>query len=84
MNDTIIVALITGACAVLGQLIISLTQAAKRRTDDAVRDARREEWEKSVDKKLDEHNGYAKMFSSVQTDIAVTKNEIKNLYGKAD
>lgn len=80
MSDTILVAVITGACAVLGQLIISLSQAAKRRTDDAVRDARREEWEKSVDKKLDEHNGYAKMFSELQTDIAVIKNDIKTLY----
>lgn len=82
MSDAVLVALITGACAVLGQLIISLAQAAKRKIDEAARDARREEWEKSVDKKLDEHNGYAKLFASVQTDIAVIKNDIKTLYNK--
>ena len=82
MSEAVKVALITGAFAVLGQLIISFAQAAKRRTDDAVRDAKREEWEKSVDKKLDEHNGYAKLFAAVQTDIAVIKNDIKTLYNK--
>ena len=68
MSDVIIVALITGVCSVLGQWLISRE-----------REARMDERLKSVEKKLDEHNGYAKLFGSITTDIAVIKNEIKNL-----
>ena len=32
-----------------------------------------------VEKRLDEHNNYASKIGSIQTDIAVIKNEIKNL-----
>lgn len=31
----------------------------------------------SVEKKLDEHNGYAKMFAQAHEDIAVMKNDIQ-------
>ena len=68
LSDVIIVALITGVCSVLGQWLISRE-----------REARMDERLKSVEKKLDEHNGYAKLFGSITTDIAVIKNEIKNL-----
>ena len=80
MSDAVVAALIAGICAVIGQAIISMTQAAKHRTDDAVRDAKLEEKLKSVEKKLDEHNGYAKLFADVQADIAVIKSEIKTLF----
>ena len=79
MSDAIIVALITGVCAVLGQWIITRGQAQKRKTDEAVRDARLEDRLRSVEKKLDEHNGYASRFSEISVDIAVIKNEIQNL-----
>ena len=79
MSDAIIVALITGVCAVLGQWIITRGQAQKRKTDEAVRDARLEDRLKSVEKKLDEHNGYASKFGEISVDIAVIKNEIQNL-----
>ena len=55
-------------------------QAAEKATTEAVRDARVEMWMQSVDKKLDEHNGYAKRFSEIGEDIAVIKNDIKTLY----
>lgn len=80
LSDAVLAALIAGVCAVIGQLLISLTQSAKHRTDDAVRDAKLEEKLKSMEKKLDEHNGYAQLFSSVQTDIAIIKTEIKTLF----
>ena len=79
MSDAVIVALITGACAVIGQWLISRQQNEKRRTDEAVRDARLEDRLQSVERKLDEHNGYASRFAEIGTDIAVIKNEIKNL-----
>ena len=43
MSEAVIVAVITGAFAVLGQWLIARQQAAKRKTDEAVRDARQED-----------------------------------------
>lgn len=80
MTEGIIVALITGTFAVLGQWLISRQQTAKRRTDEAVRDALQEARLKAIEAKLDIHNGYAERFSEIQTDIAVIKNDVKTLY----
>lgn len=80
MSDPVLVALITGLCAVAGQWLISRQQNEKRKVDEAVRDARLEDRLRSVEKKLDEHNGYAARFAEIQTDIAVIKNDIKTLY----
>lgn len=80
MSDAIIVALITGAFAVIGQWLISRQQTAKRRTDEAVRDALQEARLKAIEAKLDVHNGYAERFGEIQTDIAVIKNDVKTLY----
>lgn len=68
MSDVIIVAIITGICSVIGQWLISRE-----------REIRLDERLKSVEKKLDEHNGYAKKFESIQIDIAKISTEIKNL-----
>ena len=78
MSDAVLVAVITGVCAVVGQWLITQQQSRQRKTEDAVRDARLEDRLKSVEKKLDEHNGYAKRFEEIQVDIAVIKNELKN------
>lgn len=80
MSETVIVAIITGACAVFGQWLISRQQTAKRRTDEAVRDALQEARLKAIEAKLDVHNGYAERFGEIQTDIAVIKNDVKTLY----
>lgn len=80
MTEDIIIAIITGACAVLGQWLISRQQTAKRRTDEAVRDALQEARLKAIEAKLDVHNGYAERFGEIQTDIAVIKNDVKTLY----
>lgn len=80
MSENVLIALITGLCAVIGQWLISRSQNEKRKTDEAVRDARLEDRLMSVEKKLDVHNGYAEKFSEIQTDIAVIRNDIKTLY----
>lgn len=80
MSDEIIIALITGACAVIGQWIISHSQNSKRKVDEAVRDAKLDDRLSGVEKRLDEHNSYASRFADIQTDIAVIKNDIKTLY----
>ena len=80
MSETIIVALITGVCAVVGQWLIARNQASKRKIDEAVRDAKLDDRLAGVERRLDEHNNYASKFSAIQTDIAVIKNDIKTLY----
>ena len=80
MSDAVIVALITGVCAILGQWLVGRGQAKQKKADDAVRDARMEDRLKNVEDKLDIHNGYAEKLGEIQTDIAVIKNDIKTLY----
>ena len=81
MSDIIIVAIITGICSVIGQWIISHNAAEKRKVEDAVRDARQEDRLARIEKQLSIHNSYAERFGEIQTDIAVIKNEMKNLKG---
>lgn len=68
MSDIVIVAVITGIFSVVGQWLISRE-----------REIRLDERLKSVEKKLDEHNGYAKKFETIQIDIAKISTEIKNI-----
>lgn len=76
---SIVVAIITGSFAVLGNWLVSRSQAEKRKIENAVRDARQEDRLESIEKKLDIHNGYAEKFAEIGQDIAVIKTEIKNL-----
>ena len=80
MSDAVLIAIITGLCAVLGQWLISKQTVKQKKTDDAVRDARLDDRLAGVEKRLDEHNRYASKFAEIQTDIAVIKNDIKTLY----
>lgn len=91
---TVISAIISGIVAVIVCIVNSRAQQRKmlreleerdteKRKDDAVRDAKLEMWMKSVEEKLDLHNGYAQKLGEIQTDIAVIKNDIKTLYKNA-
>ena len=80
MSDAVIVAIITGLCAVVGQWLISRQQNEKRKTEEAVREARLEDRLRSVEKKLDEHNGYAEKFARIGQDIAVIKTKVEMLH----
>ncbi len=71
VSDVIIVAVITGICSVIGQWLISRE-----------REIRLDERLKSVEKKLDEHNGYAQKFEAIQIDIAKISTKLENVEGK--
>lgn len=77
MSDPVLVAIITGLCAVVGQWLISRQQNEKRKTDEAIREARLEDRLRSVEKKLDEHNGYAEKFVKIGQDIAIIKTKME-------
>lgn len=72
MSEVIITAIIAGICSVLGQWLISRE-----------REIRLDERLKSVEKKLDEHNGYAQKFNDIQVDIAKISTKLENLEEKA-
>ena len=80
MSEGVLIALITGLCAVVGQWLISHNQNEKRKVDDAVRDAKLEDRLQRVENQLSIHNHYAERFAEIGTDIAVIKNDIKTLY----
>ena len=71
MSDVIITAIIAGVCSVLGQWLISRE-----------REARMDERLKNVEKKLDEHNGYAQKFEAIQIDIAKISTKLENMEEK--
>jgi len=80
VSETVIVALITGLCAVVGQWFISRAQAKQQSVEDAKRDQRQEDRLAAIEHKIDVHNGYAERFAEIGTDIAVIKNDIQTLY----
>lgn len=76
MEQSIIVALITGVCAVIGQWLIARENKRKADTEQAVKDALMQQRLDSIDKKLDEHNGYAKRFEEVAVSLAELRTEL--------
>lgn len=79
MPESIIVAIITAIGAVLGQWIISSASKRKQTIEEAKREQRLDDRLKEMERKLDSHNSYAEKFTSVTTDIAVIKTEIKGI-----
>ena len=91
MSEAIITAIIMAVASIICQVLINRSNRVKRVAEDAekeqkkaVEDAKKEERLQNklnvIDEKLTEHNGYAKLFSEIKTDIAVIKNDIKNIY----
>ena len=79
MSEAIIIAIIAALGSVFGQWLISRKQSQDRAVAAAERETRLDMRLQGVEKRLDEHNNYASKIGSIQTDIAVIKNEIKNL-----
>lgn len=81
MMESIIVAIITGVLAVIGAYAGNVAIVRKKSREDAIHDAERESRQAvrldRLEKKVDEHNGYAKKFEEIGKDIAVIKTEIE-------
>ena len=79
MTEGIIIAIITGVCAVFGQWLIT----RKSRAEDAAERARLDERTAmrlaSIERKLDEHNQYAEKLGDLQQDVAVIRTQIEQL-----
>ena len=80
MDYTVILAaLITGVCAVAGQYLISRKNRHDADVKRQIIEAKREDWERRVEAKLDEHNNYATKLGDISIQLATITTEIKNL-----
>lgn len=86
METSIIVAIITGLCAVLGQWLIARQNKAKTDTERAVKDALMEQRLDRIEAKLDEqqetlreHNGYAQKFADTAERLARVEQKLDDL-----
>ncbi len=77
MNPTVLAALIGAAASIIVNLISVYQQNQKRREEEKIRDAKLEMKLSSIEKKLDEHNGYAEKIGAVQQDIAYIKGKME-------
>lgn len=89
MSDTVIAALIAAVVAVVGNMIAAALKSKEIDRDEALfrQDMRNEvsdlkAAQASMEKKLDEHNGYAKLFSQLTTSIALIQKDIEYLKSK--
>ena len=82
MSDVVLAALIGAIASIIVNLITANNQRKKRAVEEAVRDANLENRLRSIEHKLDIHNGYADKLGSISTDIAVIRTDIKNLYNR--
>ena len=77
MNPTVLAALIGAMASIVVNLISVWQQNQKRREEERARDIKLEMKLSSIEKKLDEHNGYAEKIGSVQQDIAFIKGKLE-------
>lgn len=86
MSDAVIVGLIAAAGSVLCQIVISRTKsretdakmiAHEQKQEDGLEEVKREL--SGVKRRLDEHNGYAKMFNENSKHLAVLNTKQDNL-----
>lgn len=82
MSDAVLVALITGVCAVLSNLLITRSGRIKDAVDRAERDKEFKMRLDSIEKKVDEHNGYASRFEKIGQDITEIRTALEFIKGK--
>ena len=99
MADAVIVALITGACAIIAQLIISRSSTKdlyakldkQSELSDKELDAKLEKWKAVIEVKIDnltksvnEHNNYARRVPVLEEKMSVANHRIDDLEHKVN
>lgn len=81
LDPSILDTVIAGALAVVGSYVATSNANRKKSEEDLVREAEREQRQKdqleTINKKLDEHNGYAKKFGEIEKSIAQQARDIE-------
>lgn len=81
MSGEVLGALIAATASVICQLIISANSTRKKQEADAVRDALLNKKIEDMDKKLEEHNHYAKRFEEIEKSIVRIETTLKGMKG---
>ncbi len=76
-----IVGLLGGILGIINQLHTMRKEQTENIKAQAIRDQQMDDRLKSIESKVDEHNGYAKMFSDVRESIVAIETDIKWLRG---
>ena len=79
METSVIVAIITGLCAVFGQWLIARDNKRKSDTEQAVKDAIFQQKIDTLTAKVEEHNGYARMFSETAERLARVEQKLEDM-----
>ena len=82
MSEGIIAALIAAGASVIGNLIVTANARKKEAIERARRDQYLDDSLKTINRKLDEHNGYAAKFADISADIKVLRTEVEHLKEK--
>jgi len=80
-NMATIIGLLGGILGILNQLHNMRKEQTENIKAQAIRDQQMDDRLKSIESKVDEHNGYAKMFSDVRESIVAIETDIKWLRG---
>lgn len=79
MTETIICTIITAVAGVVG----AYAAVQKGRREDAIKDAQREQRQadrlETIERKLDEHNGYAEKLGDISKSIVAMQKDIEYL-----
>ena len=79
MDNTIIVALITGGFAFAGVVITNATSNRKNSIEQAKRDTALEDRMQNIEHKLDIHNGYAEKLGEINLSLMAMQKDIEYL-----
>lgn len=81
MNESIVVALITGGLSLCGVVITCLATAKKTERTQAIAQAVMQTEIAELTREVREHNGFAQRMPKLESDIEHIKEEIKTLKG---
>lgn len=82
MSEAVIVALITAGASIFVQFLMLRQNNTRQSIEQAKRDQKLDDRLEHIDAKLDEHNGYAKMFAEVSKAIVELQTDVKWLRDK--
>ena len=79
MSDVVLAALIGAVVSLVGSILNNWTQRKKKAVEEAAEKAELHLRLKSIEDKLDTHNGYAEKLTEMDKNIAVITERIKNI-----
>lgn len=79
ISESVAVALITGASAVISNIVISRKKSRQDAVDNALREQRQTIRLERLEQKVDEHNGYAKRFGEIEKSIVRIETKIGDI-----